>query len=114
MSSISLSSTNGRKMPLKAVFDFKNLDPKERLVLLYLLDQAGDGNSVSLQDFVSATCLSTSSVQRTLNSLVKSGYILRQHCFKDGAQLANSYKLTNLAFDQYAATLECSTARTRH
>jgi len=107
-------STSGRKIPLKAVFDFKNLDSKGILVLLYLLDQVGDGDSVSLQDFVSATSLSPSSVKRTLDSLVKSGYILRQHCVKDGAQLANNYKLTNLAFDQYAATLQGRNAKTRH
>lgn len=101
-------------MPLKAVFDFKNLDTKGRLVLLYILDQVGDGDLVSLQDCVSATCLSPSSVKRTLNSLVKSGYILEAVLTEDGAQLANNYKLTNLAFDQYAATLQGHDAKARH
>lgn len=88
-------SAYGRSIPMEDLFKF-DLDAKGKLVLLYILDQAGDTRSVSLPELVSGTSLSIPLVQRTLNRLVESGYLLRQHSFE-----GDSYNLTNLAFDQH-------------
>jgi len=102
-------ATGGRA--LNAIWTSKILASNERLLLAYLGSQLdfrgtfGESRWVSLATFVANTHLSKSTVKRVLDRLEAAGYIVRQQHFKDGRQLANSYKLTDLIFEQYAAKL---------
>lgn len=96
---------------LNAIWASMILTSDERLVLSYLGSQLnfrgtfGESRWVSIATFISTTHLSRSTVKRVLDRLEAAGYIVRQERFQNGRQLANSYRLTNLLFDQYAAIL---------
>jgi len=96
---------------LNAVWASSILAPNERLLLAYLGSQLnfkgtfGESRWVSIATFVKNTNLSRSTVKRVLDQLEEAGYIVRQERFQNGRQLANSYRLTNLIFEQYAAIL---------
>lgn len=95
----------------KAVYLSKILTPFQKLLMSYLGSQLnfrgtfGESRWVSVATLMVNTSMSKSTVKRVMDQLVSLGYLVREPRFKDGRQLANGYRLTDLVFEQYAARL---------